>query len=153
MIYFLQRANGDVKIGITVNYPQRIESLKKAHGPLKLLGWHDGYREEEKALHEQFADIRRSGEWFRNHAVLLGYIAEKCETVVDPPSPIVDIDSRLTRQIRVTDEAWKLMKYLAQQNGSNFADVVEGWAQQLYPDAYEIIMRSSNEINAALNCD
>lgn len=79
MIYFLRRANGDIKIGTTINYFGRISALQNKYGKLELLGVHDGNRETEIVLHERFSEHRlytrnHPTEWFRPVPDLLGYI-------------------------------------------------------------------------------
>lgn len=121
MIYFLQRANGDVKIGVTVNYPQRIYTLQKTHGQLVLLGWHDGLRDVEQALHKRFRDIRVRGEWFKPQPVLKQYIENNCKTT-QPPAPK---KGRATRLVCVTDTTWTVLKHVARHRKTTIAAVVE----------------------------
>jgi hypothetical protein len=81
MIYFLQRANGDIKIGTSEKYWTRLVSLKMEHGQLTLLGWIEGGRESEQAIHNQFTAARVGSprsEWFRPVSELLQFIESEC---------------------------------------------------------------------------
>lgn len=76
MIYFLQRQNGDIKIGYTSDYYNRLASLKSEHGELKFLAGEDGLVEREQELHKRFAAMRYSlkQEWFAPNDTLMEYI-------------------------------------------------------------------------------
>ena len=56
IIYFLKRADGDVKIGKTFEdlFNQRVQGIMREHGPLELLGIIDGYSAKERELHKRF---------------------------------------------------------------------------------------------------
>lgn len=58
IIYFLQRANGDIKIGTTAifRFKRRRKQLENMHGSMTLLGIMEGSYAEEKALHKQFSE-------------------------------------------------------------------------------------------------
>jgi hypothetical protein len=66
IVYYLERADGAVKIGYTQNYPQRRATLVHRHGPLPLVAWEPGSEgggaDELLALenlrHRQFAHLR-----------------------------------------------------------------------------------------------
>lgn len=76
IVYYLQRANGDVKIGTTANYPNRRTELGRRHGPLALVALEAGYFALEAERHQQFADLRIDpvAEWFRLDPDLLDHI-------------------------------------------------------------------------------
>ncbi len=61
MIYFLQCTDGGpVKIGYTADLDARRQQLESHSGrPLALLAVREGGREEEREIHERFADYRR----------------------------------------------------------------------------------------------
>lgn len=88
MIYFLQRADGAIKIGTSGHYSSRIYQLRALHGHLDLLGWMDGGREQEALLHKQFKAYRIAPilEWFRDCAELRQYIADNCKK--EPPQTV-----------------------------------------------------------------
>ncbi|MBC7814014.1 MAG: helix-turn-helix transcriptional regulator [Burkholderiales bacterium] len=79
MIYFLQRADGAIKIGVTENYESRIYSLSLRYGNLELLGVMQGSYSEEKSLHLQFCELKIEGEWFRECEQLQSYIAQNAQ--------------------------------------------------------------------------
>ncbi len=54
MSYFLQRADGAIKIGTTREYYSRRATLASEHGQLELLGVMESGRDEEQNLHKQF---------------------------------------------------------------------------------------------------
>lgn len=85
IVYFAQRADGDIKIGWTDNVHNRIPALRSKHGALNLLGVIDGGRDVEKALHTRFAEYRRPtgkhngllaiyNEWFSPAKALTDFI-------------------------------------------------------------------------------
>lgn len=64
-VYFIQAADGSVKIGIAADPASRLATLQIAHAhPLKLLATCPGGAMREKAYHEHFASARLAGEWF-----------------------------------------------------------------------------------------
>lgn len=71
IIYFLRRADGMIKIGVTTNYPARRTDLQMEHGRLQLLLAYAGTRKEEREAHDRFALARVKGEWFRPSLPLL----------------------------------------------------------------------------------
>lgn len=75
VVYYLERADGMIKIGTTGNYSQRRGSLTRQHGPLALLAWESGAYEQERARHQQFLWERPGkSEWFEPSAVLIGHL-------------------------------------------------------------------------------
>jgi hypothetical protein len=96
-VYFLERADGDIKIGKSSVYgfQSRLRDITKHHGPLKALGGVEGSFEHERALHKQFAAHRRTGknrwnkvEWFAPADELLQFIAANSVPLPRLPSPI-----------------------------------------------------------------
>lgn len=82
-VYFL-RCGGFIKIGFTTNLPSRIDTITKFGGVLMPDGlpyWTaraaaaiPGSMQDEKALHQQFAHLRHTGEWFTEALELTEYI-------------------------------------------------------------------------------
>lgn len=66
IVYYLERFDGAVKIGCTVNYPQRRGNLLRRHGPLNLIAYEFGYYQREAERHREFAWTRidEVAEWF-----------------------------------------------------------------------------------------
>lgn len=75
VIYYLRRADGAIKIGMTRDLTQRKHDLEGRYGPLELLIWEPGGREVERALHRQFRQLRLELEWFHPGRELLDNIA------------------------------------------------------------------------------
>lgn len=75
-VYFVQRQNGNVKIGTTTNPRRRIPDLSGAiHEPLAILKIVGGGAALEKQLHAQFKHLRAHHEWFLPGQELLDFIA------------------------------------------------------------------------------
>jgi hypothetical protein len=76
IVYYLERRDGALKIGCTVNYPQRRQTLVYRHGPLLLVAWEIGYYAVEEQRHEQFAQLRidPAAEWFEVDADLYDHV-------------------------------------------------------------------------------
>lgn len=76
-IYFIQRGEGGpIKIGITASLTSRLRSLQTSSPTrLTVLATMPGTVEDEAGLHERFAAVRLSGEWFEPAEVLLAFIA------------------------------------------------------------------------------
>lgn len=74
IVYYLQRADGLVKIGFSRQFPTRLASLTREHGPLLLLAAHTGGRPAERHWHRRFADDRVEGEWFHLSDALADHI-------------------------------------------------------------------------------
>lgn len=75
-VYFIQQGDsGAIKIGCSKNPTQRLQGLQTGHSePLRLLTCAVGSQAQERALHDRFAHLRVSGEWFRPAEDLLAYI-------------------------------------------------------------------------------
>jgi hypothetical protein len=80
-VYFIQdTASLAIKIGFTTNINKRRSALQISHAaPLKLLGMLPGSQVDELRLHEQFATLRLTGEWFRPERELLDFITSNAE--------------------------------------------------------------------------
>lgn len=71
-IYVIQvGVDGPIKIGISRDPARRLRELQQSHPEqLRLALTFRGLALEEKLLHEEHADLRLRGEWFRPHAVI-----------------------------------------------------------------------------------
>lgn len=64
-VYFVQAASGAIKIGVTRHVQARLAAMRTTSPePLSLLGAVPGDAAFERALHQQFADVRIRNEWF-----------------------------------------------------------------------------------------
>jgi hypothetical protein len=80
VVYYLRReSDGLIKIGFTSNYRVRLSSLRREHGPLRLLLATAGARGEESAAHKMFLTQWVAGEWFRPEIELLKWIEDQRE--------------------------------------------------------------------------
>jgi hypothetical protein len=77
IVYYLERADGRIKIGTTGNYPRRRKMLVAQHGSLSLLAWEPGGFDQELSRHREFCWDRVSypAEWFEPSATLIKHIA------------------------------------------------------------------------------
>jgi hypothetical protein len=78
-IYFLQRADGLIKIGTTTDFRSRLTVLTKSHGMLAVLRIVNGGRKREGALHRRFKRFHEYGEWFRSEHGALEALIEGLE--------------------------------------------------------------------------
>ena len=76
IVYYLQRADGLIKIGTTKGLAKRLTDLRREHGDLRILLTHRGDRTRETAMHHRFAELRVQGEWFQPGQALLSWILE-----------------------------------------------------------------------------
>jgi hypothetical protein len=76
IVYYFQRANGDIKIGYSSKLQKRKYTLEREHGPLELLATHSGGPDAEAAMHVKFADERIDPrrEWFAPSRRLMDHI-------------------------------------------------------------------------------
>lgn len=86
VVYFVQRSDGDIKIGCTSNLKQRLTGLKSEYGEVTLLATIPGDRETEDEIHKRFSTLRRQGsinpmwerrqmtEWFDPGGELISFI-------------------------------------------------------------------------------
>lgn len=74
VVYYLRRADGLIKIGVSTRLHERKLALQRDHGSLDLLVKHWGDRRTERETHERFANDRITGEWFRPSPALLRWI-------------------------------------------------------------------------------
>lgn len=75
IIYFAQEQTGLIKIGITTNLFQRLNSLQMERNTILNLLFHTtGNKIIETELHTKFSHLREEGEWYRPDAELLEFI-------------------------------------------------------------------------------
>lgn len=67
VVYFLRREDGLTKIGYTRHRDSRYSRLREEHGPLEILAELPGDQPHalEAEMHEDFAQYRIEGEWFK----------------------------------------------------------------------------------------
>lgn len=72
VVYFVERPNGDVKIGFTARLSARIPAIAAYEGDVRLIGLRRGGRRMERYLHEKLAEDRIGrSEWFRPSAAVI----------------------------------------------------------------------------------
>lgn len=79
VVYYVQRVSDDlIKIGTSRNVTNRLITIRREFGELRLLATHGGSHRQESTLHGRFADLRVTprGEWFRPGLDLLEHIVE-----------------------------------------------------------------------------
>jgi hypothetical protein len=119
-IYFLQRQNGDIKIGTTTDHKTRFIQLVMEHGSLNLLGTMSGSYELEHQLHERFTAQRRKGsEFFAPANELLEFIRVNSTIPDDIPIKInqkrADTDSYKAKftGVRLTEDLRQALEEIA----------------------------------------
>lgn len=77
-VYFL--SSGElIKIGRTKDIHRRISCIKTMSPlPITLLGFIQGDKSKEKAIHNKFSNIRSHGEWFFKSTDLEAFIRDVC---------------------------------------------------------------------------
>jgi hypothetical protein len=76
-VYFAD-AGGHIKIGWSRKVSTRLAQLQTGSAvPIRLLGTMPGGRAAEQRIHEQFAHLRISGEWFIAAPELLAFVAAR----------------------------------------------------------------------------
>lgn len=74
-VYFVE-AEGRIKIGWSKRVATRMAALQTGNAtPIRLLGTIPGARSVERRLHDRFAHLRLSGEWFNGAPELREYVA------------------------------------------------------------------------------
>lgn len=106
-VYFIQEGtDGPIKIGYTASNPRsRMLTLQTGNAkPLRLLTCAPGTIEDERKLHEKFAKLRMTGEWFQPDPSLLGFVhgvewSERGSAVPDPAEFAPNAGEHLQEQI------------------------------------------------------
>ena len=84
MIYFLEAANGLIKIGYSGNVSRRIKDIAfMSPLPLRLITTMAGTKKQERLIHSFFR--RSHGEWFYPDPRLLKYLGKISKGYVDNP--------------------------------------------------------------------
>lgn len=149
MIYFLQRSNGDIKIGVTINLNQRLSQLRKKHGNLNVIRVVEGYERKEWQLHQRFAPLRQDGEWFTPAPELLAYINECKATDRILDTSVASIPVRHIYLKRLMDErglSISDIQFGAKLNNSTVRRWASGNVQRLDSELVE-------RVCAFLDCD
>lgn len=76
VVYYAQRPDGLIKVGTSRSLAQRLLTLKRDHGVLRLLATHGGGHKQEHEVHVEFKALRVEGEWFRDDRPLIEHIAK-----------------------------------------------------------------------------
>jgi len=96
-VYFIHH-NGHIKIGVSVDPWGRLSSLQTAHHErLEMLAIMPGEAADEREIHQRFARLRVTGEWFRDSQELREFVQlvrennpdlqEPSRQIVEPPAP------------------------------------------------------------------
>ena len=109
MLYFVQRKDGAIKIGISKQFGMRVYCIEREYGRVKTLGLMDGGHVLETSLHRRFAAYRTHGrmggqEWFLPCPELMQYIEENAYTDV-PEFPRIIYYNSARRRLSIADEA------------------------------------------------
>lgn len=89
LVYFASMATGPIKIGFTSDIDRRMKNLSYGvPGGVRLLATMAGSPVAEAWVHDQFRELKISGEWFSPDADLLDFIGrvEQVGDLVLPPS-------------------------------------------------------------------
>jgi hypothetical protein len=124
-IYFAQPTDGGpIKIGTTGDVESRLRQLETHYGrPMALLATMPGGRDEERAIHEQFAHLRFGRtEQFRPAPDLLAFIGRPL--LVDPNHEAVEVISVQSKGslVRMDDDLVALGKKVAALKGISLAE-------------------------------
>lgn len=87
-IYFVERADGLIKIGRSVNPLVRFAALRREHGELTPRGYiRESELVTEHILHHKFASCRVTGEWFRLTTALYSFVMQFAARTVEEALP------------------------------------------------------------------
>lgn len=136
MIYFLQRADGAIKIGVTDNFQARLSNLMYEYGDLDLLGLMDGSFSEEKALHFQFMDKNLSGEWFQDCDEIRAYVSQNATLVLPKTS---------MKSIRLSESSWAILSLLGEVMDKSLSDTIITVVKEKYPDIMDEHLRRQQQ--------
>lgn len=131
-IYFAQvDRDGPIKIGCSINVDARLKNLESQYGkPLTLLKIMPGGRDEERAIHERFAEHRIGRtEQFRPVAEIMEFIG--LPLLVGPnPDAVEAIPSKPWGQsspmlmIRIDEDSKDVIRRAAEYRGISLSDYV-----------------------------
>lgn len=85
VVYFLEREDGAIKIGTTVDFNKRLYALVLEHGKLRVLGLISGSYQKETDLHQRFSSVKIKGEWFEACQELFDFIAKNTNRTTQQP--------------------------------------------------------------------
>ena len=104
MLYAIQRGvNGPIKIGIAGDPSGRLAALQTAHDEqLVLLAAWAGGRDEERSLHQRFADARIRGEWFHPTPTVSAYVNDRQHA----HAAALDAQRRVAEPIAALHPSW-----------------------------------------------
>lgn len=101
MIYFLQREDGAIKIGTTIDIHQRLKTLTAETGKLELIALIEGSRDREQELHLQFKHLRIDRrEWFYDTSELRAFIESQPHLEMPPKRGITDEQIAFKKSLR-----------------------------------------------------
>lgn len=143
VIYFIQRSNGDVKIGTTKNIRSRISGLKREHGNLTLLGIIKGSVIREKILHWCLSDAHVEKEWFTLTPEIQGVINDYASM---PPEP-----EKITAPpgMLSIEQVEKIMGWsypTALKFASRHGEMIGGKWQVLFKDVKYLVDQRENDV-------
>lgn len=132
-IYFIQRADGLIKIGYSSNLASRLDQIRKSHGDVVVLKVINGDQRREREIHYQFDQHREYGEWFR------------------PDTAVVDAINAIHDGSQITFRKSQSRKTWEEYERSIAADVLAN-AKRLYSLFY-VPGRDNQESTIARICD
>ncbi len=134
MIYFLQRGNGDIKIGTTINLNIRQPDLVERYGDLELLGLMKGSYEFEAELHFRFKEHRRGDtEFFAPCPALLDYIAQNSELNL-PRVEMQYVSIKIDKHTKYLLDRIRADQAAAQGQAQTHDDTIWDILSKKYPD-------------------
>ena len=139
-VYFIQAADGPIKIGFSVEPTIRFVALQSSHATkLTMLGAIHGTQVTEKTIHSELNNARIRGEWFRPTAEVLRYVAstmsyEQTEEALRQKAAVRLLDGdtdRVPRAVSDDSERETVIKVIAQADGNiSVAARMLGWARR-----------------------
>jgi len=126
-IYFVQRADGLIKVGFSDDFENRFDRLSKSHPGLKVIRVIEGDRRREKSFHHALRSHHEYGEWFRPEPEVFDFI----ENVEDGNSADVQptreraawVRYEIKHSAKCTKAARELYSNCYGMRGDNFSDV------------------------------
>lgn len=130
-VYFVQRSDGVIKIGFTMNRAKRFRKLEREHGPLKILRLIKGTFTTERQIQKRFKDCNISGELFSPTDDLMAFIDELEEGQECDFSERADIDdTKACGEMRFVasacDRLEKLMNIRRRRVGGKEPEIRQG---------------------------